>query len=178
MSVVFFLLFAFVCLQRLIELVVAKRNEQWMKSQGGYEAGASHYPLMVTLHTLFFISLLVEVVSKGFPLIPYWPILIVAFLLLQLARVWVIRSLGRFWNTKIIILPGANIVKKGPYLYIRHPNYVVVSLEILILPLIFEAYITLILFSILNAIILSIRIPAEEKALLEATNYQTVFFDR
>ena len=102
---------------------------------------------------------------------PYYALLIV-FLCLQLFRVWCLVSLGSFWNTKIIILRGANVVAKGPYSYIRHPNYLVVCLEIVVLPLMFQAYVTAVCFTILNFIILSIRIPMEEKALKEATNYE------
>ncbi|RKJ60500.1 isoprenylcysteine carboxyl methyltransferase, partial [Butyricicoccus sp. 1XD8-22] len=93
----------------------------------------------------------------------------------QLMRIWCLMSLGIFWNTKIIILPGANIVKNGPYLFMRHPNYLVVCSEILVLPLMFNAYFTAILFTLLNFLMLSVRIPTEERALIEATNYSEQF---
>jgi methyltransferase len=141
-----------------------------MLAKGAYEVGASHYPLMIMLHVSFFISFLVEVMYFKSIFTPYYGLLLV-FLLLQLLRVWCLVSLGTFWNTKIIILPGSNVVVKGPYSYIRHPNYLVVCLEILVLPLMFQAYMTAISFTILNLIMLSVRIPIEEKALKEATNY-------
>ncbi|MEK3764076.1 isoprenylcysteine carboxylmethyltransferase family protein [Solibacillus sp. FSL K6-4121] len=141
-----------------------------MLAKGAYEVGASHYPFMILLHVSFFVSLIVEVIYFTGQLTPQY-ILLFIFLLLQLLRVWCLASLGPFWNTKIIILPGANVVVKGPYSYIRHPNYLVVCLEIAVIPLMFQAYFTAICFTILNLIILSIRIPLEEKALKEVTDY-------
>ncbi len=167
---VFYFILGFVIIQRLVELVVAKRNEKAMRAKGAYEVGASHYKFMILLHASFFVSFLVEVVFFKSVLTPYYGLLAV-FLLLQLFRVWCLVSLGTFWNTKIIILPGANVVVKGPYAFIRHPNYLVVCLEIAILPIMFQAYVTAIAFTILNLLMLSVRIPIEEKALKEATNY-------
>ena len=94
---------------------------------------------------------------------------------MQALRIWCIRSLGTFWNTKILILPDAQVVRKGPYVYMRHPNYAVVCLEILLLPLMFQAYFTAFCFTLLNITMLSVRIPIEEKALRDATNYNRVF---
>ncbi|WP_445682999.1 isoprenylcysteine carboxyl methyltransferase family protein [Solibacillus sp. FSL K6-4121] len=166
----FYLVLAFIIIQRLVELLIAKRNEKSMLAKGAYEVGASHYPFMILLHVSFFVSLIVEVIYFTGQLTPQY-ILLFIFLLLQLLRVWCLASLGPFWNTKIIILPGANVVVKGPYSYIRHPNYLVVCLEIAVIPLMFQAYFTAICFTILNLIILSIRIPLEEKALKEVTDY-------
>lgn len=146
-----------------------------MRSQGAFEAGAKHYPVMVAMHVMFFISLVVEVLLVNRPLSPIWIILLVIFLMAQALRVWCLTSLGKFWNTRIIILPGANVVKKGPYAFMRHPNYVIVTTELLVLPLIFSAYFTAILFTILNIWMLSVRIPVEEKALKQATNYKEQF---
>ncbi|MFJ7936257.1 isoprenylcysteine carboxyl methyltransferase family protein [Sporosarcina sp. NPDC096371] len=171
----FTIIISIVILQRLIELLVAKRNENWMRSQGAYEAGATHYPIMVTMHIAFFISFLLEVVVLERALSPFWIVLLVLFLLAQIARIWCLASLGKFWNTKIIILPGADVVRKGPYKWLRHPNYLIVTTELLVLPLLFDAYFTAILYSLLNVWMLSVRIPAEEKALKEATNYQETF---
>ncbi|MER1958674.1 MAG: isoprenylcysteine carboxylmethyltransferase family protein [Solibacillus sp.] len=167
---IFYFILVFVIIQRFVELRIAKRNEKLMLVKGAYEVGASHYPFMILLHVSFFVSLLIEVFFFKSNLMPHFTWL-VFFLLLQLLRVWCLVSLGTFWNTKIIILPGANVVVKGPYAYIRHPNYLVVCLEILVLPFMFGAYVTAIIFTILNVIMLSVRIPIEEKALKEATNY-------
>ena len=170
---IFYCVLAFVIIQRFVELRIAKRNEKAMLAKGAYEVGASHYKYMILLHTSFFISFLVEVAFFKSIFTPYY-VLLAVFILLQLLRVWCLASLGPFWNTKIIILPGANVVVKGPYAFIRHPNYLVVCLEIAILPLMFQAYVTAILFTILNIIMLSVRIPMEEKALKEASDYAKV----
>ena len=168
---IFYFILAFVIIQRLVELVIAKKNEKSMRAKGAYEVGSSHYKYMILLHASFFVSFLVEVVFFKSVFTPYYGLLAV-FLLLQLLRVWCLISLGTFWNTKIIILPGANVVVKGPYKFIRHPNYLVVCLEIAVLPLMFQAYVTAITFTILNLIMLSVRIPIEEKSLKEVTNYE------
>ncbi|HET6872075.1 MAG TPA: isoprenylcysteine carboxylmethyltransferase family protein, partial [Sporolactobacillaceae bacterium] len=98
---------------------------------------------------------------------------LIIFILCQVFRIWVLTSLGPFWNTKILVLPGAEVVVKGPYRYIKHPNYLVVALEILVLPLIFQAFLTAFVFTLLNAcLLLGVRIPAEERALKEYTNYK------
>ena len=174
-SIIFISIVGFVIIQRIVELFVARSNERWIRSQGGYEVGANHYPYMVGIHIGFFISLIIEfiVFDRIFSSLSYF--LFIIFVILQLMRVWVIASLGRFWNTKILVLPGANVVKKGPFRFLRHPNYVVVSLEILVIRLMFGAYFTALLFALLNLFILTVRIPMEEAALREVTNYKEVF---
>ena len=166
---------SFIIIQRISELLVARNNEKWIKSKGGYEVGANHYPYMVAIHIGFFISLIIEFMVFKQAVSRFWLLLFVIFISLQIMRVWVIASLGRFWNTKILVLPGAHVVKKGPFHFIRHPNYVVVTSEIIIIPLMFEAYFTAIVFTLLNIIILSVRIPKEEAALREVTDYKEVF---
>ncbi|OEH85334.1 hypothetical protein BHU72_04360 [Desulfuribacillus stibiiarsenatis] len=162
----FLCLFLFVVLQRLAELQLAKRNERWMLSQGAEESGQSHYPYIVALHVLFLASYFVEVMSTGAQRITGWWIPFSAFMLAQALRVWTLRSLGKYWNTKILVLPSATLVSRGPYKYIRHPNYLIVALEILALPMIFGAFYTAAIFTISNAaLLLFIRIPEEEKAL-------------
>ncbi|WP_409288859.1 isoprenylcysteine carboxyl methyltransferase family protein [Peribacillus sp. SCS-37] len=164
-----------VILQRLLELVVAKRNETWMKSRGGEEFGAAHYPWMVGMHASFFAALSLEVFLRNFQLSPQWKLLFVLFLILQAGRIWALRSLGRFWNTKIIVVRGAKVVKKGPYRFLKHPNYVIVALELLVIPLIFNAFWTASLFTLLNILMMKTRIPAEEAALKSLTDYRRVF---
>ena len=171
----FIIVITIVIIQRLAELMIARRNEHWMRSQGAFEAGARHYPLMVMMHATFFLSLFMEVSIVDRTLSPFWTVLLTVFLIAQVARVWCLVSLGKFWNTKIMILPGAEVVKKGPYRFLRHPNYVIVTTELLVLPLLFGAYFTAIIFSLLNLWMLSVRIPTEEKALMEATNYKEKF---
>ncbi|WP_339254679.1 isoprenylcysteine carboxyl methyltransferase family protein [Sporosarcina sp. FSL W8-0480] len=172
---VFGIVISIVILQRLIELLVARRNEKWMKDHGAFEAGATHYPFMVGMHILFFISLFLEVLFLNRQLSSIWPVLLAIFLATQLLRIWCLASLGKFWNTKIIVLPNAQVVRKGPYKWIRHPNYIIVATELLILPLLFNAFFTAALFTLLNCWMMTVRIPTEEKALKEATNYKEEF---
>lgn len=176
LDMMFFLyIVGFVIIQRIVELFVARNNEKWIRSQGGYEVGAKHYPFMVAMHVGFFISLIIEFLVFDRSLPAFWIPLFVIFAMLQMMRVWVISSLGRYWNTKILVLPGAHVVKKGPFHFIRHPNYVVVTLEIIVIPLMLGAYFTALVFTVLNFIILSVRIPIEEAALREVTDYKEVF---
>jgi methyltransferase len=156
----FLLFICFVIFQRLLELVVAKRNENWARSQGAVEYGQSHYPYMIALHTSFIISIIIEyaLTRKVFDL---W--IFVFFLVLISFKAWTISSLGKYWNTKILRVPNSAFIKKGPYKYLNHPNYVIVVLEILAIPMVFHLYITAITFTILNAWMLSVRIKEEER---------------
>jgi methyltransferase len=171
----FSILLAILIIQRLTELWIARKNEAWMREHGAYEVGKSHYKYIVAVHVMFFVSLLLEVQYTDRGIAEWWMIPFFFFIVAQILRVWSITSLGRYWNTRIIILPGINVVSKGPYRFLRHPNYLIVATEILVIPLIFQAYFTAILFTLLNALVLSIRIPIEEKALKEATNYEVLF---
>ncbi|GAA0531758.1 methyltransferase [Rhizomicrobium palustre] len=152
---------AAVALQRLLELVWAQRNTARLRARGATEVGASHYPLIVLLHAAWLVSILIflplPVAISAVPL--------AAFLGLQLCRVWVLFTLGPYFTTRIISLPGAPLVRKGPYRYIRHPNYAVVIGEILTLPLVFGEVKVAIVFSLLNAAILTWRIRVEDAAL-------------
>ncbi|WP_085994423.1 isoprenylcysteine carboxyl methyltransferase family protein [Oceanobacillus senegalensis] len=165
MQIFMWLLLAFIILQRLVELLIARRNEQWMRERGGIEIGSEHYKWFFIVHSCFFISILLEVSLQTNSVSELNNYLFALFLLTQLARVWCIQSLGRFWNTKIIVLPNVALVKRGPYKYIKHPNYVIVGVELFVIPLLFGAYMTAVLFPLFHLILLKIRIPAEEKAL-------------
>ncbi|MCD8511255.1 MAG: hypothetical protein LRY73_16235 [Bacillus sp. (in: Bacteria)] len=152
--------------QRLLELLIARRNEAWMKGQGALEFGEDHYKWIVLMHGSFFVFLSTEVYYRGSELAKWWLLVGSLFLLVQLMRGWILYSLGPYWNTKILVLPGSRMVKKGPYRWVKHPNYWVVTLELALLPMIFGAYLTAVIFTILNGILLLlIRIPAEEQAL-------------
>ncbi|WP_203334069.1 isoprenylcysteine carboxyl methyltransferase family protein [Planococcus beigongshangi] len=167
----FTIIFIFVIVQRLAEMLYAKSNEKRMKQQGAIESGAAHYKWIVLLHVLFFIALLVEVLYLDIMETGIWWLFLVIFIVAQILRIWALASLGQFWNTKILVLPGAEKVRKGPYRWIPHPNYIVVALEILSLPLIFGAWRTALVFTIANALLLLlVRIPAEEKALQQLEN--------
>lgn len=164
----FYILFIFVILQRLAEVAYAKSNEKRMRKEGAVESGAEHYKWIVLLHVLFFVSLLAEVLYYGIVSYEIWWIFLIIFVLAQLLRFWALTSLGRFWNTKILVLPGAEKVEAGPYRWLPHPNYIVVALELAFLPLVFGAWRTALVFTIANALLLlMVRIPAEEKALRE-----------
>jgi len=150
-----------VAAQRLAELVYARRNTRHLLAEGAYEVGAAHYPFLVAVHALWLLSLAVFVPADQPPL---WGLLGV-FVVLQGLRVWVLASLGRFWTTRVITLPGAPLVRRGPYRFLRHPNYLVVAGEILVLPLAFGAWQIAAVFSLANAAVLAWRIRCEERAL-------------
>lgn len=158
---------AFVGLQRLLELRLSRRNERRARARGAVEYGAGHYPWMVVLHVLWLLSTLIEGLLRG-PAFPvYWPVPLALFLLVQPLRYWAIFSLGERWNTRVLVVPGDRLVGRGPYRYLSHPNYVVVFVEILTFPLIFGAWITALVFSMLNAALLYVRIREENLALGE-----------
>jgi methyltransferase len=150
-----------VAAQRLLELVWAKRNEAWLKAHGGVEAGAGHYPLFVLLHAAWLVAIWLRAPAES---MVSWPLLIV-FVLLQAARIWVIWSLGRYWTTRVITVADAPLVRRGPYRWVRHPNYLVVVAEIAVLPLAFGAWDVALAFSLLNGLLLAYRIRVEDRAL-------------
>jgi methyltransferase len=157
------LILAFVTLQRLAELVLARRNTLRLQAQGGYEAGSGHYPLVVVLHAAWLGGLWYLAVWHGpRPVEVPW---LVLFVVLQGLRLWVLASLGGRWTTRIVIVPGAPLVARGPYRWIKHPNYCVVAGEILVLPLVFGLTGYGVGFSVLNALVLWWRIRIENKAL-------------
>jgi methyltransferase len=160
-----------VVLQRLAELRLAKANEMWLRSRGGIERGQSHYKYFIGLHAAFFISLTAEAAWRWTPGTGIWWFPLFVFAVAQALRVWCIVSLGRFWNTKIIVVPGSSPVRRGPYRFLRHPNYLVVTVELAALPLVFHAYATAVLFSALNALLVAHRIREEEAALRAFTSY-------
>jgi methyltransferase len=153
--------------ERAAELLVAERNRRWALARGAEESGAEHYPLIVALHTLFYVALVVEHALRppGWTWNRFWPVWAGLLVAAQVLRVWALASLGRFWNTRILVIPGAPRVARGPYRHVRHPNYVVVAVEIAAVSLLCRAYVTAIVFSILNALVLRLRIRAEERAL-------------
>lgn len=152
---------AVVAAQRLVEVTYAERNTRLLRARGAIEFGAVQYPFFVALHLAWLLSMLLFVPAA---VSPNW-YLIGVFGLLQLARLWVLATLGRRWTTRIIVLPGASLVRRGPYRFLRHPNYAIVALEIALLPLALHAYWIAALFTVLNAIVLAWRIRVEEAAL-------------
>lgn len=168
----FYVLIGAVIVQRLFELFVARKNERWMKGQGAIEVGQSHYKWFIVLHTLFFIALITEYEYKitTYTEVPFNKLFFIVFLLAQIGRVWCIYSLGRFWNTKIIVLPKVALIKKGPYKYVKHPNYIIVFIELLCIPIIFGLYLVASVFPFLHLLLLTIRVPKEEAALNRVTS--------
>lgn len=161
----FWIIITILALQRIIELLIARRNERFVRSKGAKEYDAKGYNIIVFIHIGFFISLTLEYLLLAKTLSPFWPPLLVLIILAQILRYWAIGSLGYFWNTKILITPNTKAVNTGPYKYMKHPNYLAVVIEIALIPLIFSCYITAVLFTILNAFILRRRIRIEERAL-------------
>ena len=158
-----YLIIGLVCAQRLAETVYGRANAQRLIAAGGREHGAGHYPLIVAVHVAFLACLAVAVPADAPISAPF----LGTFIGLQAARVWMMAALGRYWTTRIITLPGAPLIKTGPYRYLRHPNYWIVAGEIATLPAIFGAYGIALAFTLLNGIVLGIRIRAENAALAD-----------
>ncbi len=154
------LVLTLVTLQRLMELVLARRNTRILRARGGIEVGAGHHPMIVLLHAAWLAGLW----ALGWDR-PVNFLFLAVFVLLQGLRLWVLASLGARWTTRIIIVPGEPLVRKGPYRFLRHPNYVIVIGEILVLPLALGLTIFALVFSALNAAVLAVRISAENQAL-------------
>lgn len=154
------IILALVTAQRGLELVLARRNTKALMARGAFEIAPGHYPLLVALHASWLISLWVFGHDQ-----PVDTIALAAYLALQALRVWVMATLGSRWTTRIIVLPGAPLVTSGPYRFLSHPNYAVVIGEMAVLPLVLHLFTIAILFTILNALVLFIRIRAENRGL-------------
>ena len=173
-EVLFTVLVAAVALERLAELVVSKRNAAWSFERGGVETGQRHYVVMVVLHTGLLVGALLEVwllhpefhPALGYPMLA----LVVAS---QALRWWCIATLGRRWNTRVIVVPGLPLVTGGPYRLTSHPNYVAVVVEGLALPLVYSAWITAVVFTACNAVLLTVRLRVESAALATAAPAKT-----
>jgi len=166
----FTVLVLLVGVERVAELVVSKRNLAWSLQRGGVERGFGHYPFMVVLHTGLLVGALVEawVRRPDVPSALAWSMLGLV-VLSQLLRWWCITTLGPQWNTRVVIVPGLSPVRRGPYRWLSHPNYVAVVVEGAALPLVHSAWITAVVFTVLNAGLLTVRIRCEDAALAELT---------
>ncbi|WP_433431528.1 isoprenylcysteine carboxyl methyltransferase family protein [Nonomuraea sp. CA-141351] len=162
----YLVLIGLVVLERLAELVVARRNLAWARSRGGVEYGRRHFPWIVLAHVALLAAAPTEVWLLGRPFVPLlgWPMLAVV-VLAQGLRWWCVRTLGRQWNTRVVVVPGLPLVHSGPYRWLRHPNYVAVVAEGLALPLVHSAWLTALAFTAANAVLLSVRIHVENAAL-------------
>ncbi|GAA2792549.1 isoprenylcysteine carboxyl methyltransferase family protein [Mycolicibacterium pallens] len=153
-------------IERLAELAVSRRNAKWSFAQGGREFGQRHYPVMVTMHSLLLLSCVTEVAVTDRPFVPWlgWPMVGVV-LISTAVRWWCVAVLGKHWNPRLIVIKGAPLVQRGPYRWLHHPNYTAVTAEVAALPLVHSAWVTAIVFSIANALVLTVRIRAENVAL-------------
>src|SRR5580704_9403094 len=168
----FIIFISFFVMQRLSELYISRKNEKWLLQQGAIEYGQSHYPFMIALHTLFIFSLITEFILSGRPPINW--LLLAVYLFVLAFKFWALSSLGKYWNTKIYRIPGVYPVKRGPYKFLKHPNYMEVVCEIAIIPLVFHLYYTAILFTMLNAIMLTVRIGVENKVWADANQNKPI----
>ena len=151
--------------QRVLELRLAKRNEAWARAEGAEEFGARHYPLFFLLHGGWLVGWVVEGLMRG-ALPPRWWFWVVVFLVAQALRYWAIRTLGRRWNTRVLVLPGRPPILRGPYRLLPHPNYLAVALELAAVPLSVGATWTAAIATVLNAaLLIGVRIPCESRAL-------------
>jgi methyltransferase len=154
------LILGFVTLERLFELWLARRNTQRLLDRGAVEHAPGHYPLIIAVHVLWLAALWWLAPSR--PVDGFW---LALFVLIELLRLWVLIALGPRWTTRIIVLPDAPLVERGPYRFINHPNYWVVIGEIAVLPLVFGLWQVALIFSLLNALVLSVRVCEENRAL-------------
>ena len=157
------ILLAYLTVQRLVELWWAKENATRLMASGGVEYGRSHLPLMILFHAAWLAGLWLLAYDH-----PVEPFFLALFVVLQMARFWVLATLGRRWTIRIIVVPGEQLVVRGPYRLLRHPNYAIVTGEIAVVPLALGLPAYALVFSILNAGMLAIRITAENAALLRA----------
>ncbi|OMC49779.1 isoprenylcysteine carboxyl methyltransferase family protein [Mycobacterium sp. IS-1264] len=162
----YYLLILAVGIERVAELVVSRRNARWSFAQGAKEFGRRHYVVMVVLHTALLVACVVEPWALHRPFIAWlgWPMLAVV-VLSQVLRWWCITTLGRRWNTRVIVLPDAPLVREGPYRWLHHPNYVAVVAEGFALPLVHTAWLTAAIFTLANAMLLRVRVHVENSAL-------------
>lgn len=172
-------LVAAVAVERLVEMVISRRNAARAFARGGVEAGREHFPYMVALHTGFLVAAPLEVLLLDRPLIPGLAAAMTALLLATMGlRYWVIHTLDGRWNTRVIVVPGLPAVTGGPFRWIRHPNYLAVVLELIALPLVHTAWGTALVFTALNAWMLRVRIRVEEQALRQHCSYEQTHGER
>jgi methyltransferase len=156
---------AYLAGQRIAELAISARHTRSLLARGAREHGRGHFPAMVALHALFPAALLTEVLildARPGALAPLW---IALFLAAQALRAAAMRALGEFWTARVIVLPGAPLLRRGPYRLVRHPSYLAVAIELFVAPLMFGAWRTALAFTAANLIVLAVRIRCEERAL-------------
>jgi methyltransferase len=170
-------LVALIGLERLVEMRLSARNARRAFARGGIEYGARHFRWMSLMHAAFLIACIWEVILLRRVFVPLVGVPALAVVVVaQGLRYWAIAALGDRWNVRVIVVPGAMAVRRGPYRFLRHPNYAAVVLEMAALPLVHGAYLTAIVFSIMNALVLTVRIRCEERALMRHCFYAEQFF--
>ncbi len=172
-------LLAAVGVERLFELRLSRRNARRALARGGIECDAGHYPFMKGLHLAFLVACGAEVILLGRAFHPVLAgVMLAAAALAQALRYWSIWTLGERWNVRVIVVPGDPVVTRGPYRFVRHPNYAAVAIEGIALPLIHTAWLTALCFTLANAALLVVRIGCEERALARHTDYRAALGDR
>ena len=175
----YLLLVVAVVLERLVELVITRRNLRWAREHGALEHGRDHYPWMVAVHASFLVACPTEVVVLDRPFLPWLGVPMLALLALAMTlRYWAIATLGPRWTTRVLVVPGLPAVTGGPYRWLRHPNYLAVAIEVAALPLIHTAWITALVWSTANGLVLRARIRSEEAALRRESDYDRAMAGR
>jgi methyltransferase len=175
----YLLLVLAVVLERLVELLITRRNLAWARERGAREHGSDHYPWMVAVHASFLLACPTEVVVLDRPFLPWLGVpLLALFASAMTLRYWAIATLGPRWTTRVIVVPGLPVVTGGPYRWLRHPNYLAVAIEVAALPLIHTAWITAMVWSTANALVLRARIRSEEAALRRDCDYDRAMAGR
>ena len=168
-AVLYTLLVVAVGLERLGEMAVSRRNAAWAFARGGVETGRGHFPFMVVLHTGLLAGAVAEVWLADRPVVPALGVPMLALVgACQAGRAWCVAALGTRWNTRVIVVPGLPLVTSGPYRFLRHPNYVIVVVEGVALPLVHTTWLTAVVFTVVNAGLLTVRLRAERRALRTA----------
>lgn len=163
-------LFVVIVAQRVSELRLAKRNLAWALEHGGRLIAEPHYWMFFVLHTGWLLAWPLEAWLRGVTLDPGWPVWLASFVLAEALRYWAITSLGKRWNTRIVVLEGEPLIRRGPYRFLSHPNYLAVALELVCVPMIFGAWLTALICTVLNAaLLLRLRIPTEVAAMRDAS---------
>jgi methyltransferase len=175
----YLLLIAAVALERLVELLITRRNLAWARRRGAREHGRDHYPWMVAVHASFLVACPAEVVALDRPFLPWLGVPMLALLAGAMTlRYWAIATLGRRWTTKILVVPGLPVITGGPYRWLRHPNYLAVAIEVAALPLVHTAWITALVWSVADGLVLRARIRSEEAALRRDSDYDRAMAGR
>lgn len=168
----YLLFLGLIAAERVIELVLSRRNEAWLLARGGLEVGQGHLPLMTSVHAIFLPACALEAWLLGRPFLPGLAIpMIVLVIAAQVLRYWAIATLGRRWSVRVVVLPDVPVVTGGPYRFVRHPNYLAVIIEMFAIPLVHTAWLTALVFTLVNLALLAVRIRAEEEALARHSGY-------